>query len=464
MFHDFAEIHREQIIKDVIAMVNIPSYYSEPTKKHPYGENINKALFLAAEMAAAMGFKAKNLGYCTEIIYRGNKKTSEKVYIAGHLDVVPAGDGWSHDPWKTAVKNGRLYGRGVLDNKGPSVAVLYALKALKSLGIEPKAEIRLILGGDEERGMSDLKRYVAKNGLPDFGLTPDSSFPIVNAEAGVVFADFRFPEITEKGSVRLNKLSGGRAYNCVADLCRAQLEITPEPLPAIKKILNSSEVEYSVSGNTVYLQTTGVSAHGSTPSLGKNAIFSMLQTLSDIFRTTQSENTYLDFAEKYLSDDLCGKKLGVFCADDIIGDMTLNLGMAEYSKDKIPSFSLDLRLPVSEDGESLCQKLSMLAEKENAQFTVNKAEKSTYMPKDDPRLEKLAAVYEKMTGRKAGFLSCRGATYAKAFDSRGVAFGPIDETDSSQGGGMHGADEYIDIDALLNITKIYAEALYRLFC
>ncbi len=465
MFKDFAELHRDRIVKDVIAMVQIPSYFQNPTAQYPYGEPVGKALELAAKMAAEMGFRAKNNGYCTEILYGGKEqKSPEKVYIASHLDVVPAGDGWSRDPWKASIRDGKIYGRGVLDDKGPAIAVLYALKALKCLGIEPKAEIRLILGGDEERGMEDLKRYVNENGLPDFGLTPDSSFPIVFAEAGVIFADFSFPEIRESGSVLLEELSGGRAYNCVADLCRSRLKTDPALTGEIKKILSQSDAEFSITGNTVFIQTVGISAHGSTPQAGKNAIFSMIRLLNRILEKTGSKNNYLEFAARYLVDDFCGEKLGIFSTDDIIGDMTMNLGMADYNRGQIPKLSIDLRLPIQADEKQIYNQLSATAQKENAAFTIEKADKSTYMPKEDPRLQKLAEIYQKITGKTAAFLSCRGATYAKAFDSRGVAVGPIDENDHSQGGGHHGADEYISIEALLNLTAIYAEAIYRLFC
>lgn len=464
MFNDFADLHKDKMIKDVISLVNIPSFYADPTEKFPYGKNVNTALDFAAELAKKMGFFARNTGYCTEILYGGRgEKSPEKVYIAGHLDVVPAGDGWSRDPWKASVKNGRIYGRGTLDDKGPSIAVLYALKALKSLGIEPKARIHLVLGGDEERGMEDLKRYVRENGLPDFGLTPDSSFPIVYAEAGVIFADFLFPSPEESGPIRLIELSGGRAYNCVADLCRATLQIEKTHQKVVKAILDRSAEEYSMFENLVYLQTVGVSAHGSMPSEGQNAIFSMLRVLSEIFSETESKNSYLSFAKRYLTDDLSGKKLGIFSSDTIIGDTTLNLGMAEYGKNS-GKFSVDIRLPVQTDLDGVCKTLKTVAEENGSTFRPEKIDQSTYMPKDHFKLVRLAEIYEKITKKPAEFLSCRGATYAKVFESRGVAFGPIDKSDPNQGGGLHGADEFISIDALLSITKIYAEAIYRLFC
>ena len=469
MFNDYIDLQKQEMINNLFELISIPSIAGIPKEGKPYGEEINNALEFAIRLAKKMGFKAKNLGTCAEIIYGGDKKSKPgKVYIAGHLDVVPAGDGWTGDPWQATIRNGKIYGRGVLDDKGPSIAVLYALKALKSLGYIPKKEIRLILGGDEEQGMSDIKEYVEKHGLPEYGLTPDSSFPIVNAEAGVIFAKYNFTAVEEKGNVKFKGLQGGNAFNCVPDLCRAVLSFTDDNASEVLRIVTQIEkdfnVEYNFTKHHLSIETMGISAHGSVPDEGKNSIFEMIKFIKIILDKTESSNSYIDFLTTYFVDDTKGKALGIACKDEHLGDLSINAGIGEYiSTESIASISMDIRTPVTIDTSIIIKKLEETAKKENVDFELVKEDKSTFMPKESEFLQKLAVAYEKITKKKAEFLSCRGATYAKAFRNRGVAFGPIDETDPSQGGGMHGKDEYLDVESFMNIAKIYAQAIYELW-
>ena len=158
MFNDYIDLQRQNMIKDLMTLVSIPSVAAAPDDILPFGKNVNDALNAVADIAKRMGFNAKNMGSCTEITFGPSK--GEKVYIAGHVDIVPPGDGWTSPPYELTIRDGKMYGRGVLDDKGPSIAALYALKAIKELGFRPKARIKLILGGNEENGMIDLADYI----------------------------------------------------------------------------------------------------------------------------------------------------------------------------------------------------------------------------------------------------------------------------------------------------------------
>ena len=172
-------------------------------------------------MGREMGFAVKNVdNYGGHIDFPGS---GDKIMgILGHLDVVPAGDGWQHEPYGGEIEEGRLYGRGTSDDKGPVIACLFAMKALKEAGYQPKATIRLILGLDEETHWKGMEYYFARERKPDWGFTPDADFPLINGEKGMLVFDLakKFARTSGEGLV-LRSLSGGIAPNSVPDSCRA---------------------------------------------------------------------------------------------------------------------------------------------------------------------------------------------------------------------------------------------------
>ncbi len=468
MLNDYIDIRKNEMIDKLIELVRFPSIAVENDGPLPCGPEVNNALNYYVELAKSMGFEAKNLGKCAEVRFGGEGKHPKKVYIANHLDVVPTGDGWTTDPYTLSIRDGKLYGRGVIDNKGPALAVLYALKAIKDLGLYPKAEIRLIAGGCEETSMSDLREYVAKNGLPDYGLTPDSSFPIINAEVGISFGKFHLKETSFNTRLVIESFSAGRAYNCVPDLCTAVLRVSDDFIQDVKNYMlaktGSESLEYSLEGNTLTLTTFGKSAHGSVPDQGVNAAFSMLRLLGGLYERAGEENDFVAFGLQWFVGDTKGLRIGIACNDAQTGDLSLNVGMVEYSAaTKKGFYSFDIRVPVTKSVQTVKAGLEAFAKETGAELELGQLEESTYMDPECEFLQKLAKCFTDITGKKCECLTARGCTYAKAFGGKGVAFGPIDEEDPSQGGGLHGIDEYISIDAYVNLAKIYALAIKELW-
>lgn len=466
MFNDYLELQKQEMIDNLMKIVSIPSISSTPTENMPFGKNVDDALEMVTNLAKSMGFKAKNLGTCAEIIF-GSSKT-KKAYIAGHIDVVPPGDGWTNSPYQLTIRDGKMFGRGVLDDKGPSIAALYALKAIKELGYKPKTQIRLILGGNEENGMSDLKDYIEKFGLPEQAITPDSSFPIINAEAGVLQGTFEAENVRETGEITLISMQGGNAFNSVPDICRAVLHIPQDKQSLIKPLLSSrsfknTDFEYYFNGNSLFITIYGVAAHGSVPEKGENACLKTAKFISEILKETQSKNGYIELLEKYFTDDTDGKKLNIACSDEILGKLSVNVGICDYESGKTKKIAFDLRLPIKASAEDIEKKLQKTAENEGLIYKREDLLESTYIPEDSEFLQKLSKCYEEITGKKSKFIAARGATYAKCFKGRGVAFGPIDEENPEEGGNMHSADEYLSVKAFCDLAKIYALAIYELW-
>ena len=276
MFNDYIELQKQEMIDNLMKLVAIPSVAAAPNENAPFGKDVDKALSFVSSLAENMGFKAKNLKNCAEIIFGENK--AEKVYIAGHIDIVPPGDGWTSSPFQLTIRDGKMFGRGVLDDKGPSIAALYAMKAIKELGYKPNAQIRLILGGNEENGMTDLKEYIEKAGLPDYALTPDSSFPIINAEAGVLQGTFETSNITEEGEVSLMSLRGGNAFNSVPDICRVVLSVPRSRQNEIKPILSDrsfkvTDFECYFNNETLFITTARFPKKEKTRVLKRSRLF-----------------------------------------------------------------------------------------------------------------------------------------------------------------------------------------------
>ncbi len=447
-----------EMLSDLKRLIAIPSKYTAPEEGMPYGKGVHDALEFFRCRAETLGFVARNLGYITEIVYGEGQET---VYIACHGDVVPEGDGWHSDPFRAEIRDGRVYGRGAIDNKGPAVAVLHALAALKRAGIQPKKQIRLLIGGDEERGMQDLKTYVAEYGLPDYGLTPDSQFPIVNTEVGVLFGDLCL-ECREDSTLALVRLESGRAYNCVPDFAVAELRSAvgwdPEEISAFEP-----SVSAKVQGGRLLLEAVGRSAHGSVPWEGKSALLLLAGVLKTIWDRRSIAHPLLELLVRYLSPDCNGSAMGLYCEDALCGPLSFNVGLCRYEAGR-GFLGLDLRIPATVNGEEVLRKLETFARTQGAEFRAGKLDPGTHIPAETPFMQKLAAAYEKACGKKAAFLTARGVTYAKAFGGRGVAFGPAESEEGEECGNLHGPDEYVAIKTLENLAQIYYTVLRDLFC
>ena len=316
--------------------------------------------------------------------------------------------------------------------------------------------------------MSDLSDYIEKHGLPDYAITPDSSFPIINAEAGVLQGVFETDKIKETGDIKLQSFHGGTAANSVPDICRAVLFIPKEKQAAVKTALaarsyKKTDVEYYFDKEALCLTVYGLSAHGSVPEKGENACIKAAEIISLLLAENESENGYISALIKYFSHDTEGQKLGVACEDDILGKLSVNVGICYYEANGKKSITLDLRLPIKADADKIEKKLAEEAKFSGFEYRRCDFLEATYTPEDSEFLQKLAQCYEEITGKKSRFIAARGATYAKCFKGKGVAFGPIDEENPEEGGNMHSADEYLSVGAFTDLAKIYALAIYKLW-
>lgn len=445
---------KEEIIKGVQECVKIKSV-EEPEKNNmPFGEGVSKALEYCLNLSASMGFKTVNVD--NMLGYAEYGTGNEMVAVLGHLDVVPEGEGWTYPPYGAEIHDGKIYGRGTTDDKGPTIGALYALKAIKDLNIPLKRRVRIFFGLNEETGSKCVKYYVDKGEeLPVCGFTPDAEYPIINGEKGIVTCKYRRKIYQNEN--KIISLKGGLAPNVVPDYAEAVIEKGNNDISKIFESAKSYEkIVVEEYGSNLKICSYGVSAHGSTPEKGKNAISQLLVFLNDLSFNKDAKE-FLSFMNNYYGMDINGINLGIFMEDDISGKFILNLGTISLDNDEI-SIEINMRYPVKKSYEDFIDifKEKMLLGSFEEVYLRHK--KSLYVSPDTEFIKKLQKVYEEKVGDKAELISIGGGTYAKAMDNI-VAFGPIFKGEPMV---EHKPDEYIEIDSLIKNVQIMAAAIKEL--
>jgi succinyl-diaminopimelate desuccinylase len=456
---------KNEIVASVQAALRIRSVEEDEKNGMPFGEGIQKALEHCLKLSETLGFKTVNLD--NMIGYAEYGEGDEMVAVLGHLDVVPEGGGWTYPPYAAEIHEGKIYGRGATDDKGPTIGALYALKAIKDLRLPVKRRVRVMFGLNEESGSKCVAHYVAKGGeQPVAGFTPDAEYPIINGEKGIVTCKYR-RTLAQTGKLCLKSISGGIAANVVPDYAEALLIVPESRFEEIKakakkaerilsERISTEKVSDENNESTVVIKASGVSAHGSTPEKGVNAISILLEFLHSLdFPGDLGE--FLNFTHNCIALDVNGGKLGIYSEDEISGKFVFNLGIIS-GDDREISLEINMRYPVTRTYEGFIDifKAKMNSGKMEEVFLRHK--KSLYVSPETPFIKKLQKVYEEKTGDKADLLSIGGGTYAKSLDNV-VAFGPI-----FRGQPMveHKPDEYIKIDELIKNAQIMAAAIYEL--
>jgi len=422
------ENNKEKLMADVLKLVAFESVKGEAKEGMPQGEKVHAALEEALAMGKAYGFHTFSVDGHAGVIEYGEGE--EYVAVLGHLDVVPVGDGWTKNPLGE-VHGDRLYGRGTMDDKGPMVAALHGLVAIKEAGIPLKHRIRLILGTSEETGGPDIEEYLKKEKQPVAGFTPDADFPAINAEMGILV--LRLKKKLENHN--LLSLQGGQAVNMVPD---------------------GAFVKYLEDGEEKTLSFKGVSAHGSTPHKGKNAISMLLKEMVDMEAFEGLKDT-LSVLHYNLGMDLDGHHMGVDFQDEASGKLVLNLGKIQFTEDTLETY-INIRYPVTLQMEQVTEPMKKIFEERGFDFEITAHDGPLYYPKDAAFIKKLMDVYAKETGDHSEPLAIGGGTYAKMMKNI-VAFGPLlpgrEDT-------LHQLDEYILIEDLMTCARIYANAMVEL--
>ena len=446
----FIAENKEQILKDIAALVAINSVETAPEEGAPFGAGAREALDKTLELAAGMGLATHN---CENYMgYAELAGADPDKYLATicHVDVVPVGNGWSADPFTMRIKDGWLLGRGVSDDKGPMVTTLYALKFLKEQGLSLRYPIRALIGDNEETGMGDVDYYLKHYTAPVFCFTPDAEFPVCNGEKG----HFGGKLVSPVCNGVIAEFEGGVANNAVPDRASALLKTD------ITKLKNAPNITLEPEGDGVRIRGWGKAGHAAMPEGTVNAIGLVVDYLLDNDLCNEAERAYLEVLRK-LHVSTAGDGLGIQCADGPFGPLTI-IGGRIYMEDGRMVQTMDSRFPTCTNGDTIAQQVRE-AIGTGAELRDVTAAEPFYIEADSAAIQACINTYNEVTGENAKPFTMGGGTYARHFPYA-VSFGPehVDLPLPEFGGPMHGANEAAPIDKLLEAIKIYILALLRL--
>lgn len=406
----YLESHIDDMTALLRELVAVPSVQGDAEEGFPFGREPARALEIMLRECRKAGFAVENVEN-----YAGSADINSleaQLAVLTHLDVVPAGDGWSSPPFELTQVGDKLVGRGTIDDKGPAVAAFFAAKAVKELGIPLKKGVRLIFGTNEENGSADLAYYRSKRTLPPMVFTPDGEYPVINAEKGMlrVYFSAKYSGIPVRG---------GTVINAVPAVCSDDAD------------------DYF-----------GRSAHASTPEKGENAITKFLDIQGNLHPLLNN------LSELFPHGEFNGRSCGLGFRDDISGDMTCVLSMLNARDGRLCG-GIDIRFPLdrtkAEISGIICEKLR------SAGFEIDSCEgvEPHCTDENSTFVQALLKTYERVTGKNGRCIAIGGGTYVHEIEG-GVAFGA---EFPGEDGHMHSPDEFITVGNLLKNAEIMAEAI-----
>ncbi len=461
----FLEEHLDAMLEDLKMLVGIPSIKGEARPGMPFGEGPANALAAAEALMGRYGLATKNYD---NYVVTGDLNNQEKgLDILAHLDVVPVSDDWTvTQPFAPKVVDGRIYGRGTADDKGPAIAALYAMRAVRECGIPLQKNVRLILGSDEECGSADLKYYYGIEQEAPASFTPDAEFPLINLEKGRLERQFSrtFAQVEAVADTipHVVEIHGGDKANVVPG--SAWAVVTGLAREVVLQAIEHDEtgvlftVEASGGAGTLRIAAKGIAAHASTPDGGKNAICALLGLLARLpFSDTPQMRALCAVARLFPFGDNAGRALGVEMQDEISGALTMNLGIFHFDGRTLAG-TFDARVPVCGTDATVTEVLRQKFQEKGFEMEGGRMVLPHYVPEDSPLVQALLQSYERYTGIQGKPLAIGGGTYVHEL-KRGVAFGCMHADVDNH---MHGDDEFMCIDVLLQSAKIFADAICRL--
>lgn len=455
-----AEARQEELINELQQLIQIESILDEQhtSNEMPFGPGPRAALDFMLAKGQQQGMKTKDVDHMAGHIEMG--EGDELIGVLCHVDVVPAGDSstWTYPPFVGEVADGKLYGRGAIDDKGPTIAAWLAMKMIQDEGIKLNKRVRMIIGTDEESGFRCVDRYFEKEEMPTIGFAPDADFPLINAEKGIahlVFAGKEKPSANEQ----LISFKAGNRINMVPDEAVAMLKcIDANSNENFQAFLEKNNVEGSFieQGDTIIITIKGKSAHAMEPEKGRNAAVYLAKFLQSVVTTTEAK-AFIDFTVKLFDGDCYGSALQLNFEDDMSGSTTLNPGIVSFTENGAV-IEVSMRYSVTYPFEEKMTAAQGLLQQEAFTLDVAGNSKPHYVSEDDELVQTLMEVYRKYSGDFRKPLSTGGGTYARVM-KKGVAFGMLfpGEPDVA-----HQANEFVVVENLVKAAAIYAEAIVKL--
>lgn len=441
--------YREDILNDLKQLVAIESVASKST------DECTRALEFMLNRAQELGLETENV---EDIAGHAQYGSGGRLCgVLTHLDVVPAGSGWSSSAFELTKRDGRLYGRGVADDKGAAVVALYCLKALKDEGVIGKNTLRAIFGTREEVGMEDMKAYFKAQPMPDMSFTPDCDYGICISEKGIMQLEITAPD---NDGTFLNEFRAGNAVNAVPDKAYVLLDCSESDEHQLYRFADAKtnvdfEFKYTIDGMMII--ATGKAAHACEPKKGVNAAAQLIDLLTSNFGY-RGLGSLIGFIDSAISVETNGNSLGIKMRDSASGSLTLCLSTVTVTENSA-SATIDVRYPVTMDSSAILYRIRKAAEKEGLSVKVLCHQKPLHLGEDSPQIELLKGAYKAVIGEEPKLYSTGGGTYARELGGKGVAFGPVFPDDYSN---MHERDESLDEEKFFLHAQVCLQAMYEM--
>ena len=441
--------YKEELLSDLRELIRIESVSSQ----HP--EKCVEALEWMLKKAEDFGLITKNIDNKA-----GHAQLGEGGKLCAtltHLDVVPASSNWDTDPFDLTLKDGRLLGRGVADDKGCALITLYCLRILKECGVEGKNTLRAIFGTDEEVGMTDVAAYFAKEDMPDMSFTPDAEYGICRAEKGILQLELT----CERGNAAvLTELKGGTVVNAVADSAYAVINCSETDDHQLMRLADakSGEFEFMYTPDGMMIKCSGRAAHACEADKGNNAILELIDLLASNFSLSSLGNL-CSFISTRLRLETDGTSLGMKMRDSQSGALTVCASTIDINETSERA-TLDIRYPVTFGGKELIRRVKKAADVENVEVNVLSHAKPLYLDDTKPVIGILKDAYSEIMGEEPEMYATGGGTYARKLGGNGVAFGPVFNGDPSN---LHTDNEGLDEENFMKHAEICLEAMYRMY-
>lgn len=463
-------LKKDELINNLQELIRIPSVHAESDiPSEPFGKNTVKALEYILSLGKSLGFKTKNIdGYCGYIEF-GNGP--ELIGIVGHLDVVPEGENWTYLPFDAHISDNKIYGRGAIDDKGPVMASLYAMKAVMDYCIENNIPInkrvRLILGLNEERDWKCIDYYKKHEEIPSIGFSPDADFPCIYAEKGLIspFLIMDYSTLKNLDIVLSDIDCNNNPLNVVPKYCSCIISVKNkidinDTISFVKK--STTELSFEIdteilNENQFKIISYGVQSHAAHPDLGINAISHLIIILDKLFKNYDITIPLFDLFTQYIGLDFNGDKLNINIPDES-GILTLNVGQFYFKNDEL-KIGFNLRTPINTTFDFIENSFTYICKNFDSVYCEFAGKKSPlYVPKDSYLVKILCKIYNDVTNSNSEPIAIGGATYARAFDNF-VSFGA---NLPGQKDMCHQTDEFISIDNLIIAYEIYCRAIKEL--
>lgn len=466
--NEFVEKNWDAYMEDLRSLVAIDSVedMASAGSGAPFGKASKEALEKTLEIAARLGYATKDEeGYVGLCDYAPKEPAGEPadngiptdpdktIAIMGHVDIVPVGEGWDTNPHEVTEKKGYLFGRGVIDDKGPFLATLYAGKFFIEHGIKLPYLLRYIVGSNEETNMGDATYYTEHHPQPTFLITPDGDFPVSAGEKGVFTGQFVAKGIAGK---KLEKIEAGTASNVIPKISVAYVKANAEDLPPHQNI----EIE-DLGNGRVKITATGVPGHAAFPEkalVPSRLLFDYLHA-NHLYDADQRDFICLG---RKIQESTYGEPLGINASDDIFDPLTVVGGLLFQEGDDLVQ-DVNIRFPKSTNAEKIEEQLRKVAEKYNMEFRAGEPMPVYYIGADSDPIQALHTSFVEFSGEDVPIETMAGGTYARDFE-RGTSFGPVMSWKRfpSFVGDEHSTNEGIPIERLKFVMGIYIDAIQRL--